>query len=104
MAESHMTYDLIPNVDKQAYTAWAKKAIGTLLQQPGVIEFRAYRNWSGNPQVLTVTVWETAADWAKFGECVWPELNEELYTFATNIHYILWEASPVVPQPLHPTR
>lgn len=46
MAESHKTYDIIPNVVKQAYVAWAKKTISTVLQQPSVIEFRSYRNWS----------------------------------------------------------
>ncbi len=104
MFEVHQTWDLIPNVDQQAYNAWAKKSIGTTLQQSGLIEFRAYRNLGGTPQILVVTAWETAADWARFAENDWPALNEELHAFATNSHYILWGTSPVVPQPLHPAR
>jgi hypothetical protein len=49
MAESHLTYDIIPNVDKHAYIACAKKTICTVLQQANVIEFRSYRNWNGKP-------------------------------------------------------
>ncbi len=104
MIEVHQTWDLIPNVDQQAYNAWAKRAISTTLQQLGLCEFQAYRNLSGTPQVLVVTIWETAADWATFAEKLWPVFEEELHAFATNTHYILWGISPIVPQPLHPTR
>lgn len=102
MIEVHQTWDLIPNVDKQAYNAWAKKAVGTTLQQPGLIEFRAHRSLSGSPQILVVTDWETAADWAKFAETLWPALNDELTAFAVNTHFMLWGPSPVVPAPLKP--
>ena len=58
MIECHETWDLIPGVDQQAYGAWAKSAIGLVMKQPGLIEFRANRNMLGSPQILVVTVWE----------------------------------------------
>ena len=104
MIECHETWDLIPGVDQQAYGAWAKSAIGLVMKQPGLIEFRANRNMLGSPQILVVTVWESAADWAIFGENTWVKLEGELRSYATNIHYTLWASSPLVPQPLHPDK
>jgi heme-degrading monooxygenase HmoA len=104
MNEAHQTWDQIPGVDQRAYNAWAKKAIGTTLQQPGLIEFRAYRNLSGSPQILVVTEWDSVVDWARFAENSWPALEAELRAFATNINYSLWGISPVVPQPLRPAK
>ena len=101
--ESNNTWDLLPNVNNEAYTAWAKKAVGIVLQQPGLIEFRANRNLMGTPQVRVVSVWSALSDWAKFAEETWPPLEAELRGFATNIQAELWGPSPVVPQPLHPT-
>jgi heme-degrading monooxygenase HmoA len=104
MVEGHLTWDFVPGVDQQAYTAWAKKAIGTTLQQPGLIEFRANRNLCGSPHVLVVTVWEAAADWATFLENTWAELEVELHAYVVNIHYVVWGTSPVVPKALHPAK
>ena len=56
MIENTMTYELRPNLDQQAYGEWAKKTIGVILQTPGVVEFRAYRNLLGSPQVRSTTV------------------------------------------------
>jgi heme-degrading monooxygenase HmoA len=104
MIESHQTWDLIPGVDQQAYGAWAKNAIGVTLKQPGLVEFRANRNLAGSPQVLVVSVWESVADWAKFVESSWVEIEGALRSHATNIHYTLWATSPLVPQPLRPAK
>ena len=38
------------------------------LQAQGLVEFRAYRNMLGSPQVRLVTVWQTLEIWARFGE------------------------------------
>lgn len=104
MMESIITWDLVPNVDQGAYAAWAKKAIGAVLKQPGLIEFRANRNLLGTPQVRVVSVWSALGDWAKFDEDSWPPLEAELRGYATNIQMELWGPSPVVPQPLHPAK
>jgi len=99
-----MTWDLIPGIDQQGYGAWAKKAIGSVLQSSGVIEFRANRNLAGSPQILVVTEWAALSDWANFAEKVWPSLESEGRSFFTNFSTVLWGPSPVVPQPLHPPK
>jgi hypothetical protein len=63
MIEVDMRYDLLPGIDLRAYEAWAKKVIGTILQAPGIVEFRASRNMLGSPSVRATTVWQAMADW-----------------------------------------
>jgi hypothetical protein len=104
MVESHVTWDLVPNVDQKAYGEWSKKAIGTLLKTPGLIEVRANRNLCGSPQVLIVDVWENMAAFGNFSETVWPALEAELNPLVQNVHYTLWATSPVLPQPLRPAK
>ena len=103
MIESNMVYDLLPCIDQQAYQQVAKKAIGLVLQSPGLVEFRANRNVLGSPQVRATSVWQTLADWANFSESSgWLELEAEMRTFVTNLRFELWGPSPVVPEPLRP--
>lgn len=104
MIESDLKYDLQPGVDQQAYQAWAKKAIGNVLQAPGVVEFRAYRNMMASPQVRSTAVFKTMADWANYAESSgWLALKAELIDqYATNVCVDVWGPSPVVPEPLRP--
>ena len=103
MIEPNMTYELKPDFDQQAYGEFAKKAIGIILQPPGVVEFRAYRNLLGSPQVRSATVFQTLADWAKFVDTdEWRTLQAELRAFATDLHLQLWGPSPVLPEPVRP--
>ncbi|MBN2266119.1 MAG: antibiotic biosynthesis monooxygenase [Candidatus Aminicenantes bacterium] len=104
MVESVLLYDLERGVDLQAYAAWAKKTIAAVLKAPGIVEFRAYRNILGSPQVRSISVWKTLADWANFGESdVWKAAEAELRTqFASVIRYEVWGPSPVAPEPLKP--
>ena len=103
MIELNMTYDLLPGIDQQAYQVMAKKAVGLLLQSPGLVEFRASRNVLGSPQVRATSVWQTLVDWANFNESSgWQELETEMRTFVTNLRFELWGPSPVVPEPLRP--
>jgi hypothetical protein len=44
MMEVNQTYDPLPDVDQEAYAAWAKKTVAIVLKQPGIVEFRAHRN------------------------------------------------------------
>ena len=104
MIELHFTWDLVHGVDQQAYNTWAKNAIRVTLKAPGLVEFRGNRNLAGNPQVLVVTVWESVTDWANFAETSWGKLEGELRSYATDIHYSLWAASPLIPQPLRPAK
>lgn len=104
MVEAILLYDLERGVDLQAYVAWAKKTIAAVLKAPGVVEYRASRNLVGSPQVRSITVFKTLADWQKFAESeVWKTAESELRTqFASVIHIELWGPSPIVPEPLKP--
>ena len=66
MIEVNMTYDFLPGIDQQAYGELARRAIATVLEAPGFVEFRANRNVLGSPQVRSSTVWRTLASliWA----------------------------------------
>lgn len=103
MIEMDMTYDFLPGIDPHAWEAFAKKTIGAILKAPGIVEFRAYRNVLGTPQVCTTSVWKTVADWGHFAQSAeWQALEPELRSFVTNIRVELWGPSPVVPEPLRP--
>ena len=103
MIEECMTYDFLPGINQQAYGEYAKKAIGAVLQAPGLVEFCAYRNVLGSPLVRLVTVWQTLEDWARFAEsATWQALEVELLSFVVNKHSELWGPSPVMPEPLRP--
>ena len=104
MIEAVLLYDLERGIDLQAYVAWAKKTIAAVLKAPGVVEYRALRNLMGSPQVRSITVFRTLADWEKFAESeVWKTAEMELRTkFAAVIHIELWGPSPIVPEPLKP--
>ncbi|WP_062536607.1 antibiotic biosynthesis monooxygenase [Mizugakiibacter sediminis] len=104
MIEVTQTYDLLPAVDRDTYADWVKKAIGLVLKQPGLVEFRAHRNLLGSPQVRTTTVWQSGADWAHFAEGAWQTLEPELRRMATNLRIELWGPSPMVTEPLRPGR
>lgn len=104
MIENVLSYDILPNTPPEAYLAWAKKAIGVILQQPGLIEFRAYRGIAGSPQVNVVSAWQSLADYEKFWEGPWQPLDAEMRNLVTHIQTQLWGSSPVVPQPLRPAK
>jgi heme-degrading monooxygenase HmoA len=102
MIEVNKTFTFHPNVDQKALTEYRKKAIGTLLQTPGVIEVRSQRNILGTPQVRLTILWQTLADWANFAESNKRfTYDDELRTFASDIRLEIWGPSPSVPEPLH---
>ncbi len=103
--EVHTTWDFLPGMDKKAYAEYAKNAIATYMKEPGFIEYRGNRNLLGSPQVRSITVWQSLADWAKFAETKqWEALEVQRRTFVTNIHVEIWGASPVAPKPVRPAK
>ena len=103
MIEVNTTYDFLPGIDHHAYGERVQKAIGLLLQAPGFVELRAYRNILGSLQVRTSSVWQTLADWATFSQGTeWQAFEAEIRAFTTNIRTELWGPSPALPEPLRP--
>lgn len=104
MIECDLTYDLLPGVDIKGYVKWAKKTIGTMGKQPGMVEFRANRNVLGSPQVRTVSTWQSMEDWARFNQGPWQALQAELRAFANNIKVEIWGPSPILAEPVRPSK
>jgi hypothetical protein len=104
MVQQVMTYDLMPSVNQQAYLAWSRKTIAALMQQPGLVEFRAHRNMLGTPQIRTTIEWASLADFEKYWQGAWQPVDAELRTMATSISVELWGPSPLVPEPLRPSK
>jgi heme-degrading monooxygenase HmoA len=105
MIEICTTYDLMPGMNSQAYADFAKRAIVSTLQAPGLVEFRAHRNMLGSPKVRLTTVWSKMEDWARWAESpAWQAIEAEMLTLTTNIDTEVWGPSPVVPEPLRPSR
>jgi len=103
--EVNKTFSLHPHVDQKALTEYRKKAIGTLLQTPGVVEVRSNRNVLGTPQVRLTVVWQTLADWARFAEGDKRfALDDELRDFASDIRIEIWGPSPTAPETLRPRK
>jgi heme-degrading monooxygenase HmoA len=104
MIEVALLYDLDRGVDQKAYAEWAKKTIGQVLRSPGLIEFRAQRNLLGSPQIRSISVWESLADWQNFSQSeTWQAAEAELRgKFASALRVELWGPSPMVPDPLKP--
>jgi hypothetical protein len=105
MVEIVQTFDFLPNANLQAYAEFAKRSIGTVLQAPGFVEFRANRNALGSPQVRATWVWEKKADWEAFGEsAAGMKMEDEFRTYVTNYHVEIWGPSLLVPEPIRPKR
>jgi hypothetical protein len=54
MIEVNTTWELLPNIDQEAYGEWAKETVGKILKAPGLVEFRAHRNILGSPHVQLI--------------------------------------------------
>jgi heme-degrading monooxygenase HmoA len=105
MIESTMTYDLLPNIDMKAYQEWAKNAVGIVAKQPGMLEFRVNRNVLCSPEVRTTAVFRSMEDWAKFADSdAWHSMHAEMRGYVSNARLELWGPSPVLPEPVRPSR
>ena len=103
MIEVDTTWELLPNIDQEAYGEWAKETVGKILKAPGLVEFRANRNILGAPQVRSTAVWQTLADWANYTDSnEWRALEDEFRAFAADIRIEVWGPSPVLPEPVRP--
>ena len=80
MVEGNVTFDLLPNVDLKAFTAWAQKAWAATAKAPGFIEGRAQRGIIAAAQGRSVGVWKSMADWTNFMETTWLPLKQSCAT------------------------
>jgi len=106
MIEVAITYELLPDIDQNAYFLLFKKAVVPILQQPGIVEIRAMRSLSDPPGVLIMIGWESMADWNRFEFAKeWTTLIEELKkSFITNMKLQVWGPSPIAPELLKPPK
>ena len=105
MIESNLSFDLLPDADLKAYGEWVQTTVASIAKQPGMVEFRANRNFLGAPQIRSSTIWQSLEDWSRFTEGnVWQSTLAELHRFAGNVKVELWGPSPVVPDPVRPTK
>ena len=101
MIEVSFTYDFRHDVDEKSYATMAKKVTSIMLSCPGFIEFRAYRNLLGSPQVRRISVWRSFADYAALLQP--PEfqtLTNEFRSYVYNLTIHVWGTSPYVPEPI----
>lgn len=89
--------------EKKAREHW----IPTVLKQPGVKEFRGYRNPVGDrTKVMVETEFDSLADanqWLNSTD--YARIKAELAQLgATDIEEATWDASPILPEALHPTK
>ena len=106
MIEVHLTYNVRPNIDEQAYFEWMKKAIIPALKSRGVLEVSAHRNINRNDFVLVATAWDNLEHWNDYSKSEsWKLLIETLENnFADNIRLELWGVSQLIPVPIHPPK
>jgi len=106
MALSIMSWDLPPEDKKEIYnekagTSW----IPTILKQPGVKEFRAYRNpYHTSPEVVVHIEFDTLTSWLNYveSEDYASTIADMKAVGCTNQSAEVWDASPIVPEPLKP--
>ena len=107
MALSILSWDLPPAEQIETYNEKARTVwVPTLLKQPGVKEFRAYRNPSyTTPQVMIHTEFDSLASWLKFIESEdWAAIMADLRAVGcANLLSEVWGASPLIPEPLKPS-
>ncbi|MBU0656710.1 MAG: hypothetical protein KJ914_16435 [Gammaproteobacteria bacterium] len=105
MALFVMFWDLPPAEQMQAYGVQAKTWTNTVLEVPGVREFRAYRNPSkATPQVTVQVEFDSLESVEKFvnSESFSKNLDGLKKLGIHNFSTQMWDASPVIPAPLKP--
>ena len=86
MIEVNETYDLLPDMNQEAYLAYGRKALATMLKAPGRVESHVYRSLLGSPRVRLSLVRQTLVDWAMFAASPQRQmLDSELFQFAADI-------------------
>ena len=99
-----MSWNIHPDKEKE-YPKWAQSFIERSLEVPGVVEFRGYRTVSGRSQVVvtiefadmnTFAAWQSNQDVQK--------ITAEAFAMTLNLKVELWGPSPIVPEPIRPSK
>lgn len=107
MALSIISWDLPPEEQMATYNEKARTEwTPGVLRQPGVKEFRAYRNpHRTTPEVAVHVEWDNLTSWLKYVESEdYAKIVSGLRSVGcTNLSTEVWGASPVIPEPLKPS-
>lgn len=103
MIEVEFTYDILSNIDEEAYARLARKATVMMLNSDGFIELRANRNLLGSPHVKRSSVWESMEQYSRLAENPeFQKINQEFKKFVNHTKVVIWGPSPFMPDPIRP--
>ena len=106
MALLMITWDLPPAEQRQVYDAKGPEWVEMVMRQPGVIQFRGFRNpFHTTPMAMIHVEFDSLASCMRFIESGdYATLSAEMYAAGvTNVSAQLWKASPSVPRSLMPS-
>ena len=106
MALLMITWDLPPADRRQAYDAKGPEWVEMVMRQPGVMQFRGFRNpFHTTPMAMIQLEFDSMASCMRFIESDdYAILSAEMYAAGvTNVSAQLWKASPSVPRPVKPS-
>jgi hypothetical protein len=106
MALLMITWDLPPAEQRQVYDAKGPEWVEMVMRQPGVIQFRGFRNtFHTTPMAMIHLEFDSLASCMTFIESDdYAVLSAEMYaTGVTNVSVQLWKPSPTVPRSLRPS-
>lgn len=103
MIEVEFTYDILSDIDEEAYSRLARKATIMMLNSDGFIELRANRNLLGSPHRKRSSLWKSMEHYARLAENPdFQKLNYEFRKYVTHMKVVIWGPSPFVPEPIRP--
>jgi len=105
MSAAIFTWDLPSGEGMKIYKEKTQGIISAMLKPAGVKEVRGYRNpLQTSPQAMGHIEFDSLASWQAWmqSEDYSAFLTDLRSAGATNISVQIWEASPVVPEPLKP--
>lgn len=106
MALLMLAWDLPPDNKMDEYSEKAMGWVSIILKQPGIKEFRAYRNpYHASPQVMAHQEWESLEYCMKYinSEVYLKLLNEMKALGCINFTVQIWDGSPIIKEPLKPS-
>jgi heme-degrading monooxygenase HmoA len=99
------TWDLPPKEQIEAYNEKAGTWLATTLKQPGLKQWRAFRNpFMTTPEVMVISEFDSLASCLKWVESddYAAVVGEMRAAGCTNAAVQLWGTSPLAPEPLKP--